>query len=250
MQQRPLEPAPYEQPQPQPRQRVAMHGDKAAAFQQHQQRQQQQQQQNLPNHFNHVSPGEQGGFSLAQRQHQALQQQAVFEHPGQQRGGGGGGGFMDQSLAGSAGQPMASKAASRDVFDGPPPQQAQYGTGMRPVGGGSGGTGMGVGDGMGMGSSSGGVSGLGPGGGQQSGRSPSKRRQPMSMAASDVREFHSHHTLYMYIYVVQSSQLEICNCLRQVCCLLAVVILIQHCGSFLSKINFLPLSLGPKNMYQ
>ena len=117
---------------------------------------------------------------------------------------------MDQPIAGSAGQqlvgqPMASKATSRDLYDGPPPQQAQYGIGMRPGGGGGGGTGtgMGVGSGMGMGSSSGGgVSGLGPGGGQQSGRSPSKRRQPMSIAASDVREFHTRHTCIILVLLV------------------------------------------------
>ena len=176
-QQRPLEPAPFDQPQPQPRQRVATYGgEKAAAFQQYQQRQQQQ--QNLPNHHNHVSP-EQGGFSLAaaQRQHQAphqqQQQQMGFEHSGHQRGGGGRGGFLaDQPLAGSTGQQQfvgASKSASRDQFDGPPPRQAPYGTGMRPGGGGG--------------------SGMGPGGGlQHLGRSPPKRRPPMSLAASDVRE--------------------------------------------------------------
>jgi hypothetical protein len=61
-------------------------------------------------------------------------------------------------------------ASSRDQFDGPPPrQQAQYGTGMRPSGGG--GMGMGLGGGL-----------------QQPGRSPPKRRPPMSLAASDVRE--------------------------------------------------------------
>ena len=141
----------------------------------------------------------------AQRQHQAPQQQAmIFERPGRQRGVGGGGGrdggFLDQNLVGSGGQQqfvgqsMASKSASsREAFDGPPPQQPLYGTGMRPGGGG---TGMGIGgSGMGMGSSSGGggVSGLGPGGGQQqqSGRSPPKRRQPMSLAASDVREYYN-----------------------------------------------------------
>jgi hypothetical protein len=109
----------------------------------------------------------------------------VFEHPGQQRGGGrgGGGGFSDQPMAGSAGQqqfvdqPMAGSscksASSRDQFDGPPTQQrqAQYGTGMRPSGGGGGGMGMGPGGGL-----------------QQPGRSPPKRRPPMSLAASDVRK--------------------------------------------------------------
>ena len=97
-------------------------------------------------------------------------------------GGGGRGGFSDQPLASSAGQQQfvgASKSASRDQFDGPSPRQPPYGTGMRP-GGGSGGMGMGP---------SGGGSGLGPGGGlQQLGRSPPKRRPPMSLAASDVRE--------------------------------------------------------------
>ena len=101
-------------------------------------------------------------------------------------GGEGRGGFSGQPLASSAGQQQfvgGSKSVSRDQFDGPSPRQAPYGTGMRPGGGGGGG-----GGGMGMGPS-GGSSGLGPGGGlQQLGRSPPKRRPPMSLAASDVRE--------------------------------------------------------------
>ena len=107
-------------------------------------------------------------------------------------GGGGRGGFVEHSLTGSVGQqqvigqPMASKSASssRDVFDGPPGQKAQYDTGMRPGGGGGGGMGMGL---------TGGVSGQ-----QQSGRSPPKRRPPMSLAASDVREY--------YVYIMHEER--------------------------------------------
>ena len=112
-------------------------------------------------------------------------------------GGGGRGGFVEHSLTGSVGQqqvigqPMASKSASssRDVFDGPPGQQTQYGTGMRPGGGG-----------MGMGPSGGGGGGGGGGisGQQQSGHSPPKRRPPMSLAASDVREY--------YVYIVHDER--------------------------------------------
>ena len=110
---------------------------------------------------------------------------------------------MDQPSAGSghqlAGQqPMASKATSSDVYDGPPQQAAQFGTGMRPGGGDGGDVGMGPSSG-GSGMSSGG---LGPGSGQQSSRSPSKRRQPMSIAPSDVREFHIHLNNTLSICVV------------------------------------------------
>ena len=100
-----------------------------------------------------------------QQQHQAAQQQVMFEQSGlaEHREGGA---FMNQPSVGpgqqlAGQQAMVNKAVSQDVYNGPPQQAAQYGTGMRPSGGGSGG-----GD-MGMGSSGGGFGGLGPGGGQQ-----------------------------------------------------------------------------------